>query len=140
MNAASRMTGLTAQLTVAIGAFLLWLPHRAGERVAFGSLVDPHTATTRHATVGVGWLIVFAAVCGVAALAAGRRLPLLCVAILQAAIVVCFIIVEAVKRAPQDFTAADIAPGCWLVFAGAFAAIIAAVPRRPRDGSGGIER
>lgn len=140
MNAASRMTGLAAQLLVAIGAFLPWLPHRSGVQVAVGALIDPHTAPTRYAVIGVGWLAVAAAICGVAALAAGRRPPLLCVAILQAAIVVCFVTAEAVKRAPQDYTAADIAPGCWFVFAGAFAAIIAAVLGQARHGSGGIER
>jgi hypothetical protein len=140
MNAASRMTCLTAQLTVAAGAFLPWLPHRPGVRVAVGALIDPRTAPTRNTAIGVGWLAVAAAICGVVALAAGRRLPVLGIAILQAVIVVCFVTVEAVNRAPQDYTAADIAPGCWLMFAGALAAIIAAVLSQPLHGSGGIER
>lgn len=133
MKPTARIAALIAQVVTVTGAFGTWLPHTPGLRIAFGALTDPHHHAVPRAGIGVGWIVIAAAAIGMLAALAGSR-PLLTLAcIVEFALIVDFIVFEAIRRAPGNYNAADIAWGCWFVMVAALAGLLivgAGTPRR----------
>lgn len=132
MNTTARFAGLITQVVAAVGAFGDWLSGTSGRRIAFRALTDPRHHPVPDVRAGVGWIVIAAAVVGAVAALAGRRALLACAAIVEFAVIADFLVFEAVRRAPGDYRAVDIAWGCWFVAVAALAGFVVAVAGAPR--------
>jgi hypothetical protein len=139
MTATSRVLAFLGMPAAVLGAVLPWLPGIPGTAVPFAALAAPHAMAAGHAGIGVGWAVIAAAAVGALAALLRGRAVLGFVATVQLLLVADFLVLQAIRSAPGDYTAADIPAGCWTVLASALAALVACLssrpPSRPRPGA-----
>ena len=146
MMAASRTLASLAMPAAVLGAVLPWSPDTPGTAIPFAALAAPHTMGAHahahvHAHAGVGWAVIAAAGVGTLAALLRRRILLSAAATIQLLLVADFVIMQAIRSAPGDYTAADIPAGCWTVLASALVALTACLfppsrpPSRPHSGA-----
>ncbi|MBV9382151.1 MAG: hypothetical protein JOY82_05890 [Streptosporangiaceae bacterium] len=128
MSATARMAALAAQAVAIAGALTPWLASIPGVQIALAALTSQHEIT--RGVPGAGWIVIGAAAIAASAALAGNHLLVITAAVAQLITIADFTILEAIRRAPGTYGAADIAPGCWMVLAASVAGILIAVASR----------
>jgi hypothetical protein len=129
------VAALAAQAVAIAGALTPWLANIPGVQIALAALTSQHAIT--RAAPGAGWIVIGVAAIASAAELAGNRLLVITAAVAELITIVDFTIMEAIRRAPGNYGAANIAPGCLMVLAASVAGIlIAAASRQTRKHQG----